>query len=45
MEDVTNEDGSVGSYNYVVTAHKPSNTTHSVYGKFTGPRDHNLILA
>ena len=45
MEEGKSEDGSVGSYNYVVTAHKPSNTTHSVYGRLTGPKDHNLILA
>ncbi|KAM7524858.1 hypothetical protein LguiA_014760 [Lonicera macranthoides] len=32
-------------YNYVVTAHKPTNVTHSCVGNFTGPNDLNLIVA
>ena len=31
-------------YNYVVTAHKPTNVTHSVVGNFTGVNDINLIV-
>ena len=33
------------AYNYVVTAHKPTNVSHSVVGKFTGPADLNLIIS
>lgn len=32
-------------YNYVVTAHKPSNVTKSVVGHFTSPTDVNLIVS
>lgn len=32
-------------WNYVVTAHKPTNVTHSCVGNFTGPQEHNLIIA
>ncbi|KAG9145181.1 hypothetical protein Leryth_008967 [Lithospermum erythrorhizon] len=32
-------------WNYVVTAHKPTNVTHSAVGNFTGPQELNLILA
>ncbi|KAJ1405368.1 WD40/YVTN repeat-like-containing domain superfamily [Sesbania bispinosa] len=32
-------------WNYVVTAHKPTNVTHSCVGNFTGPQDLNLIIA
>eukprot|EP00873_Tetraselmis_striata_P003032 jgi/Tetstr1/423296/TSEL_013995.t1 len=32
-------------YNYVVTAHKPTNVTHSLCGNFTAPGDLNLIIA
>ncbi|CAL0325072.1 unnamed protein product [Lupinus luteus] len=32
-------------WNYVVTAHKPTNVTHSCVGNFTSPHDLNLILA
>ncbi|XP_057415588.1 DNA damage-binding protein 1a [Lotus japonicus] len=32
-------------WNYVVTAHKPTNVTHSCVGNFTGPQDLNLIVA
>ncbi|KAL0310520.1 UNVERIFIED_CONTAM: DNA damage-binding protein 1 [Sesamum angustifolium] len=30
---------------YVVTAHKPTNVTHSCVGNFTGPQELNLIVA
>jgi hypothetical protein len=33
------------SYNYVVTAQKPSNVTHSTVGHFTSPQDINLIIS
>ena len=33
------------SYNYVVTAHKPTNITHSLVCHFTGPHDINLIVS
>eukprot|EP00741_Cyanophora_paradoxa_P005067 tig00000851_g4909.t1 len=33
------------AYHYVVTAHKPTNVTHSVVGNFTGPDENNLIIA
>lgn len=33
------------SYNYLVTAQKPTSATHSVTGHFTSPRDLNLIVA
>ncbi|TXG48061.1 hypothetical protein EZV62_027355 [Acer yangbiense] len=32
-------------WNYVVTAHKPTNVTHSCVGNFTTPQELNLILA
>ncbi|KAK4488128.1 hypothetical protein RD792_003870 [Penstemon davidsonii] len=32
-------------WNYVVTAHKPTNVTHSCVGNFTGPQELNLIVA
>lgn len=31
-------------YNYVVSAHKPTNVTHSVCGSFTSSKDLNLII-
>lgn len=34
----------MSSYNYVVTAHKPTNVTHSVVGNFTSATDTNLIV-
>eukprot|EP00966_Prymnesium_polylepis_P240241 5555660-Prymnesium_polylepis.1 len=33
------------SFNYVVTAHKPTNVTHSLTGNFTGPDELNLIVS
>ena len=35
----------MSSYNYVVTAHKPTNVTHSCVGNFTSPDEINLIIA
>ncbi|KVH77823.1 Cleavage/polyadenylation specificity factor, A subunit, C-terminal [Cynara cardunculus var. scolymus] len=35
----------MSTYNYVVTAHKPTNVTHSCVGNFTGPQELNLIIA
>ncbi|KAM6551938.1 hypothetical protein CsatB_001746 [Cannabis sativa] len=32
-------------WNYVVTAHKPTNVTHSCVGNFTAPNELNLIIA
>ncbi|KAL0398278.1 UNVERIFIED_CONTAM: DNA damage-binding protein 1 [Sesamum radiatum] len=32
-------------WNFVVTAHKPTNVTHSCVGNFTGPQEVNLIIA
>ncbi|KAJ1703919.1 hypothetical protein LUZ63_003698 [Rhynchospora breviuscula] len=32
-------------WNYVVTAHKPTNVTHSCVGNFTAPNQLNLIIA
>eukprot|EP00250_Pteridium_aquilinum_P005894 c15914_g1_i1 orf=464-3730(-) len=32
-------------WNYVVTAHKPTNVTHSCVGNFTGAQELNLIIA
>lgn len=32
-------------WNYVVTAHKPTNVTHSRVGNFTSPQELNLIIA
>ncbi|KAK3200331.1 hypothetical protein Dsin_023746 [Dipteronia sinensis] len=32
-------------WNYVVTAHKPTNVTHSCVGNFTAPQELNLIVA
>lgn len=32
-------------WNYVVTAHKPTNVTHSCVGNFTAPQELNLIIA
>jgi hypothetical protein len=34
----------MGGWNYVVTAHKPTNVTHSCAGSFTNPPDLNLII-
>lgn len=33
------------AWNYVVTAHKPTNVTQSVVGHFTSPKDINLIIS
>jgi DNA damage-binding protein 1 len=33
------------SYNYVVTAHRPTVATHAVTANFTSPNEQNLILA
>ena len=33
------------SYNYVVTAYKPTCVTNALTGNFTGPNDLNLIQA
>jgi hypothetical protein len=33
------------AFNYVVTAHKPTNVTQSVIGNFTGSTDINLIIS
>ncbi|KAL1805820.1 hypothetical protein ACET3Z_028888 [Daucus carota] len=35
----------MSTYNYVVTAHKPTNVTHSCVGNFTSPQELNLIIA
>ncbi|XP_076949712.1 DNA damage-binding protein 1-like [Bidens hawaiensis] len=35
----------MSTYNYVVTAHKPTNVTHSCVGNFTAPHELNLIIA
>ncbi|KAL5731679.1 DNA damage-binding protein 1a [Ranunculus cassubicifolius] len=35
----------MSSWNYVVTAHKPTNVTHSCVGNFTSPQELNLIIA
>ncbi|KAL6499676.1 DNA damage-binding protein 1a [Orobanche gracilis] len=35
----------MSTWNYVVTAHKPTKVTHSCVGNFTGPEDLNLIVA
>ncbi len=35
----------MSSWNYVVTAHKPTNVTHSCVGNFTNPQELNLIIA
>jgi hypothetical protein len=35
----------MSTWNYVVTAHKPTNVTHSCVGNFTSPQDLNLIIA
>ena len=32
-------------WNYVVTAHKPTNVTHSCVGNFTSAQELNLIIA
>jgi len=38
--------GSRGAaWNYVVTAHRPSNVTHALTAAFTGVDDLNLIVA
>ncbi len=34
----------MSGYNYVVTAHKPTNVTHSCVGNFTGVDDINLVV-
>ena len=36
---------SAASYNYVATAHKPTNVTHSLVACFTGPDTLNLIVS
>ena len=33
------------AFNYVVTAHKPTNVTHSTVGHFTSAQDINLIIS
>ena len=35
----------MSSYNYVVTAHKPTNVTHALTGNFMGPDEINLIVS
>jgi DNA damage-binding protein 1 len=35
----------MSTWNYVVTAHKPTSVTHSCVGHFTGPHQLNLIVA
>ncbi|KAL3677290.1 hypothetical protein R1sor_027238 [Riccia sorocarpa] len=35
----------MSGWNYVVTAHKPTNVTHSCVGNFMGPQELNLIIA
>jgi DNA damage-binding protein 1 len=35
----------MSGWNYVVTAHKPTNVTHSCVGYFTNPQELNLIVA
>ncbi|CAK9232974.1 unnamed protein product [Sphagnum jensenii] len=35
----------MSGWNYVVTAHKPTNVTHSCVGNFTNPQELNLIIA
>ncbi|CAA7046991.1 unnamed protein product [Microthlaspi erraticum] len=35
----------MSSWNYVVTAHKPTSVTHSCVGNFTSPQELNLIVA
>jgi hypothetical protein len=35
----------MSGWNYVVTAHKPTNVTHSCVGYFTNPQELNLIIA
>ncbi|TYJ44628.1 hypothetical protein E1A91_A03G238600v1 [Gossypium mustelinum] len=35
----------MSTWNYVVTAHKPTNVTHSCVGNFTSPQELNLIVA
>ncbi|KAL8139852.1 hypothetical protein V2J09_005873 [Rumex salicifolius] len=35
----------MSNWNYVVTAHKPTNVTHSCVGNFTSPQELNLIIA
>ncbi|KAF9588985.1 hypothetical protein IFM89_017664 [Coptis chinensis] len=35
----------MSSWNYAVTAHKPTNVTHSCVGNFTSPHELNLIIA
>eukprot|EP00271_Cylindrocystis_brebissonii_P010251 TRINITY_DN26392_c0_g1_i1.p1 TRINITY_DN26392_c0_g1~~TRINITY_DN26392_c0_g1_i1.p1 ORF type:complete len:1092 (+),score=241.19 TRINITY_DN26392_c0_g1_i1:211-3486(+) len=35
----------MATWNYVVTAHKPTNVTHSAVGYFTGQQELNLIIA
>ncbi|PIA41691.1 hypothetical protein AQUCO_02200250v1 [Aquilegia coerulea] len=35
----------MSSWNYVVTAHKPTSVSHSCVGNFTGPQELNLIIA
>ncbi|KAE8668377.1 DNA damage-binding protein 1 [Hibiscus syriacus] len=35
----------MSTWNYVVTAHKPTNVTHSCVGNFSSPQELNLIVA
>jgi DNA damage-binding protein 1 len=35
----------MSTYQYVVTAHKPTNVTHSLTAHFTGADEYNLIVA
>lgn len=35
----------MSGWNYVVTAQKPTNVTHSCVGYFTNPQELNLIIA
>jgi hypothetical protein len=37
--------GQNAAWNYVVTAHRPSNVTQAVTAAFTGSQDLNLIIA
>lgn len=39
------EGAKMSVWNYVVTAHKPTNVTHSCVGNFTAPNQLNLIIA
>jgi hypothetical protein len=43
--ELRNRRRKMSTWNYVVTAHKPTNVTHSCVGNFTSPQDLNLIIA